>query len=139
MSSPRATGLGRPVRAGMGSGIATLAAEAGVQGHATVLVKTSRRKFARNKSHEAAYWPGQEKAPGHLREAGLTTLLAQPGHRWSIMATVQLCDGGRIPHLHRPQQHSSECPGEEWAACDEEELGRCGQAGCESDQCRAEG
>ena len=29
----------------------------------------------------AAHWPGQEKAPGALRAAGLTALLAETGHR----------------------------------------------------------
>jgi arginase len=32
-------------------------------------------------SSSAAHWPGQEKAPGALRAAGLTALLAETGHR----------------------------------------------------------
>ena len=54
-------------------------------------------------SSSAAHWPGQEKAPEALRAAGLTTLLAETGHR--------VVDHGDRPVARwRPHSHQQRRP-----------------------------
>ena len=53
-------------------------------------------------SSSAAHWPGQEKAPGALRAAGLTALLAETGHRVVDYGDRPVVRWRPHPHQRRP-------------------------------------
>ena len=53
-------------------------------------------------SSSAAHWPGQEKAPGALRAAGLTALLAETGHRVIDHGDRPVVRWRPHPHQRRP-------------------------------------
>ena len=64
-------------------------------------------------SSSAAHWPGQEKAPGALRAAGLTALLSETGHR--------VIDHGDRPVVRwrpHPHQRRGSLPSRRFGAAD---------------------
>jgi arginase len=53
-------------------------------------------------SSSAAHWPGQEKAPGALRAAGLAALLAETGHKVIDHGDRPVVRWRPHPHQRRP-------------------------------------
>jgi arginase len=53
-------------------------------------------------SSSAAHWPGQEKAPGALRAAGLTALLSETGHKVIDHGDRPVARWRPHPHQRRP-------------------------------------